>query len=101
MTPIDENFRPLAARSATYNIAAAAAVKAGPGRLIRISVVTVGSTAGTINDCAATGDAAIGNQIGSIPTTWVAGTVVEFDWPCSTGITIVPGTSGVLAVSFS
>lgn len=83
--------------SAQYNITAATVVKATPGRLVRIDVITAGSAAGTANDCATTGAAAVGNQIASIPNTVGS---IELDWPCATGIVIVPGTSQVLAVSY-
>ncbi len=80
-----------------YNITAATVIKATPGRLVRISVVTAGSAAGTANDCATTGAAAATNEIAAIPNT--VGQIM-LDWPCATGIVVVPGTSQVLAVSF-
>jgi hypothetical protein len=83
--------------SQAYNITAATVIKATPGRLVRISVVTAGSAAGTANDCDTTGAAAIGNQIAAIPN--AVGTIV-LEWPCATGIVVVPGTSQVLAVSY-
>lgn len=80
------------------NVSAATVVKASAGRVVRVSVITAGSTAGTVNDIAATGSAAAANQIGTLPNT--VGTYL-FDWPCETGITIVPGTSQVVSVSYS
>lgn len=77
-----------------YDIAAATVVKDAPGQLLGISVITAGSTAGTANDCATTGAAAIGNQLFAIPDT------VGFypvNWACATGIVLVPGTGQVLA----
>lgn len=84
--------------SSTYNISAATVVKATKGTLMRVSVITAGTTAGTVNDVATTGGAAVGNQIGTIPDT--VGTY-EFAWPCATGIVVVPGTGQVLAVSYN
>lgn len=81
-----------------YNITASTLVKAGIGRLARVSVVTAGSAAGAAHDCAAIGDAAAGNKIASIPN---AVGVVDLDWPCGVGIVIVPGTGQVLAVAFT
>jgi hypothetical protein len=83
--------------SNTYNVTAATAIKAAPGRLMRVSVVTAGSTVGTANDCASTGAAAAANQIATIPN---AVGVIYLDWPCATGIVLVPGTGQVLAVNF-
>lgn len=85
-----------------YNITAATVVKATPGRVCKIVVQTI-ATGGTvaINDCATTGAAAIGNQVYSIGTPWLAaGTVLNIDWPCTTGIVVTPGTGGVVSVSF-
>ncbi|KWN80868.1 hypothetical protein WM24_23835 [Burkholderia ubonensis] len=80
-----------------YNITAAAVVKATPGRLVRINVVVAGSAAGTANDCATTGAAAAANEIAVIPNT--VGTYY-LDWPCATGIVVVPGTGQTVAVSY-
>lgn len=84
--------------SNSYNITAVAVVKATPGRLVKISVVTAGSGAGIASDCAATGDVAAANKIASIPA---AIGVIILDWPCAVGITITPGTGQVLAVSYA
>jgi hypothetical protein len=90
---------PLVGEVATYNITGAAKlIKVGPGRIGKITTIVAGSTAGTINDVATTGAAAVGNQIGVIPNT--AANVVEYNWPFDKGLVIVPGTGQVLAVSF-
>jgi hypothetical protein len=81
-----------------YNITAAAVVKATPGRLVKISVVVAGSGPGTANDCLTTGAAAAANEIAAIPNT--VG-VITVDWPCTTGIVVVPGTGQTLAVSYA
>lgn len=82
---------------ALLNVAASTVVKAVAGRCIRVSVVTAGSTAGTLNDCATIGAAAVANQFGTIPNT--VGTY-DFEWPCGTGIVVVTGTGQVVAVSY-
>lgn len=86
-----------------YNITAAGAVvKAAPGRVCKITVQTA-TTGGTfsVNDCATVGAAAIGNQILGFGAAWPAvGTVITLDWPCTTGIVVIPGTAGVVSVSF-
>jgi len=84
---------------ATNNISADAVVKAGVGRLVRISVVTAGSAAGAAHDCAAIGDAAAGNKVATIPNT--AGTIMLLDWPCGLGIVLKPGSGQVLAVTWA
>lgn len=80
------------------NISAATVVKNGQGRCARVSVITAGSTAGAIydNNSTSSGNTA-STQIGTIPNT--VGTT-EFEWPCGTGITVVPGTGQVVAVAF-
>lgn len=79
------------------NITAAVAVKATPGRICRVSVIVAGSAAGTVNDVATTGAAAVANQVATIPNT-VGNYDIQF--PCATGIVIVPGTGQTLAVSY-
>ena len=103
--------RLLPANRTTLNVAAAtvvatpSATAAGtspqPVVLVRISVNTVGGTAGTINDCATTGAVAATNLVYTIPTTAVAGTVIELQWPMFAGLCVTSGTSGVLAVTWS
>lgn len=82
--------------SSALNLSASTVVKAGPGRLVRVNVITAGA-AGTINDCLTTGAAAAGNEIAVIPAT--VGTYV-FDWPCLVGIVYVPGSAQVVSISF-
>ena len=86
------------ATSATYNITAATVVKATPGKIAKISVIVAGSAAGSANNCITTGAAAVGNQVAAIPA---AVGVIDVNWPCSAGITIVPGTGQTIAVSYS
>jgi hypothetical protein len=85
-----------------YNITAAGAVvKATPGRICKITIQTASTGTFTVNDCATVGAAAIGNQILAFSAAWpAAGTVINLDWPCTTGIVVVPGTAGVVSVSF-
>lgn len=86
-----------------YNVAAAAVVKATPGRLAKIVVLTAPSAGSlTANDCATTGAAAIGNEIISLAFgALTAGQVITLDWPCNTGIVISSvGTGGVYSVSY-
>jgi hypothetical protein len=87
-----------AGSSNRYNITSATLVKASAGRVVRVSVIVAGSTAGTVNDCATTGAAAASNQVATIPAT--VG-VLSLDWPCATGLVLVPGTGQTLAVSYS
>jgi hypothetical protein len=88
---------------AAYNVAAAAVIKAGPGRLAKVVVLTVPSAGNlTLNDVLTTGGAAIGNEILSIAFgSLTAGQVISLDWPCATGIVVSSvGTAGVYAVSY-
>lgn len=83
---------------AALNVTAATVLKNTPGICVSVAVVVVGSTVGTVNDVATTGGAAATNQFGTIPN--AVGTY-QFNWPCGTGIVIVPGTGQTLAVTFS
>lgn len=82
----------------TKNITAATLLRAaGPGRVCKVSVIVAGSAAGTVNDVATTGAAAVANQIAAIPNTIG---VISVDMPCALGMVVVPGTGQTLAVSF-
>jgi len=92
--------------SATYNVGAAAVIKATGGRLCKIVVNTAPTSSGalTVNDCATVAAAAAANQIASIPYgSLTAGQVITLDWPCSTGIVIsaVGGGTPAYSVSFA
>jgi hypothetical protein len=80
-----------------YDITTATLIKGAPGRIFRVNVQVAGSTTGTVNDCLTTGAAAIANQVAVIPET-VGPLVLE--WPCATGIVVVPGTGQTLSVSY-
>jgi len=83
--------------TSSLNITAATVVKATPGRLVKINVLTAGA-AGTASDCATTGAVAAANLICNIPAT--VG-IYSLDWPCLVGIVITPGASQVLSVSYA
>lgn len=80
------------------NITAATVIKAGPGVVVSIGVLVVGTSVGTVNDCLTTGAAAVTNQVAPIPEavgTYAIGAL------CATGIVVVPGTGQTLAVMFA
>jgi hypothetical protein len=81
----------------TFNVTAATVIKNSFGRVAKISVITAGSTAGSVNDAATTGAAAVGNQLAAIPN---AVSVIDLDMPFANGLVVTPGTGQVLAVSF-
>jgi len=80
-----------------FNITAATLVKAGAGRVAKVSVVVAGSGAGSINDAATIGTAAAANEIAVIPAT--VG-IINIDFPVSNGIVLTPGTGQTLAISY-
>lgn len=82
----------------SLNITAATVVKASKGRICKVNVLTAGSTVGTVNDVSTTGGAAAGNLVFNIPDT--VG-IYDLNFPCSTGIVVVPGTGQVVSVSFN
>lgn len=90
------------------NITAAVVVKASPGHLGKLIVISVGSGSGalTINDLAATSGGAAANEIASFPfADLTVGQVIDFgNWPCKTGIavTAVPSAgSPQYSISFT
>lgn len=90
--------------SSKLNVSATGVIKAGSGRLVRVNVVTAGTTTvTTFNDAATTGAAAAGNVIHTIPAAnMTAGASILLDWPCANGIVISAlSTSAVLAISYT
>ena len=78
------------------NVSAATVVKAGSGRVARVSVSVAGA-AGTVNDSLTTGAVAASNQIAVIPA---AIGIYLIDWPFISGLVVAPGAAQVVAVSY-
>lgn len=94
--------RPGGSQSA-LNVSAPTVVKATPGTLVRITVLTA-ATAGTFGayDAATTGSAATANAIVQYASGYPAvGSVIYLQWPCNTGIVVNPGTGGAVSVAFA
>lgn len=77
-------------------ISTATVVKPAAGRLATVSIITAGSTAGTIYDAAALGSTS--KPIATVPN--VVG-VYSAPIPVSYGILVVPGTGQVITVGYS
>lgn len=83
------------------NVTAATVIKAGPGRICKITVNTVTSASLVVSDVATTGGVAAANLVLSVAAAQLtAGQVINLDFPCLTGIVVNPGTAGVVSVSF-
>jgi hypothetical protein len=88
------------ARSA-LNITAPTVIKSSPGVLVRVVIVTAPSANGGIYDWASTTGLAATNKIDTISSSGAgAGQDYVLDWPCKVGITVDPGTGGVVSVSY-
>lgn len=79
-------------------ITAATVIKPNPGTVYSVLVVVAGSAAGSVYDANTTAGNTAANKIASIPDT--AG-VVQVNWPCASGILVVPGTGQTLSVAFA
>lgn len=84
-------------QKSTLNLTAVTVVKATPGRLFRVNVIVAGSAAGSVNNCITTGAVAAANELAAIPNTVGS---YDMNFPCSTGITVTPGTGQTVAVFF-
>jgi hypothetical protein len=83
------------------DITAATVVKAAPGRVGKVQVIVAGSTAGSINDCLATSQIAVTNQVAVLaPLSTSQITAIPVDFVFKTGICIQPGTGQTLAVNY-
>ena len=92
---------PGGARSA-LNVTAPTVIKASPGVLFKVVVVTPPSANGGIYDWASTTGLAATNKIDTINSSGAAaGQDYVLDWPCLVGITVDPGTGGVMSVSYT
>lgn len=81
----------------SLNISASTVVKASRGNIAKVVVLTAGSAAGAIHDCATTGAAAAANKVATIPNT--VG-VYTLEFPCFNGITYVLGTGQVVSITY-
>ena len=80
------------------NITAATAVRTAAGRVVRVNVITAGDTTGKVYDIASAAATAAGKVVFAIPAT--VG-VYSLDWPVKSGVTIIPASNQVLAVSLA
>lgn len=94
-----QNFGPrLGGNATSLNIAAAAVVKATGGQLWTVNNSVLGTSVGSVHDCATTGAATAANLVASIPE--AIGTYT-YNMPFFVGMVVVPGTAQVLAVAYS
>lgn len=87
--------------NSALNLTAAAPIKGGPGRLVRVTIMAATTGAATFNDCTSTGTATAANAVLTIPTGATVGTTYYVDWPCQNGITLSAPGGGTFAVAFS
>lgn len=83
--------------TSSLNIATGTVVKPANGCLVSVNVTTAGSQ-GAIYDTAALANDAAANLIADIPAT--VGTYYFQCFPFFTGLTVVPGSSQVVSISY-
>lgn len=86
------------------DVHATGVLKATPGVLVSVIVVTAGSAGSlTFNNCATTGDAATANEIITIAFgSLTVGQVITLNFPCNVGIVLSAiTTGGVFSVTFN
>jgi hypothetical protein len=86
--------------SSHLNVTAATVIKTGPGRVCKLVFNNASTTAPAVYDFAAATGFAAANLVWQGATATAAQTVVPLDFPCSVGIVVVPGTGGIVSVSF-
>lgn len=84
-------------RQSSLGLAATTLIKAGIGRVARVSVTTAGA-AGALYDWNATTGESAANLIAVIPA---AVGVVTLDWPFNLGLLYVPGAAQVASISWT
>ena len=89
----------------SLNISVTTVVKAAPGGVFGLAILSGTAPGGSINDCAGTGAVAASNQVASIPSgANVLGAPTQtFEPPlfCLTGITVTPPAGGAVSVFFA
>lgn len=99
--PLSLVEQPVQGTKNALNITAATVVKATPGRVAVCNVSgTVTGNAFAIYDAATTGSTASSNLVYQSITAPAIGTQITLDFPCLTGIVVVPSNSA-LAVAIS
>jgi hypothetical protein len=73
---------------------------AAQGRITRISVIASGTTPGTFFDASGVASTGIANQIGVVASGFPAANPYLVDWPFYTGLTVIPGTNGILSILY-
>ena len=81
---------------AVLAISAATVLRTGRAVVGAVNVLSAGSANGAIYDAAATGTATAGRLIYSVPATAGFYTV---NWPCASGVVVVPGATQVLSIT--
>lgn len=81
-----------------FNINASTLIKKGQGMLAVVSVLTAGSTNGSVHDADSIGNASAANQLMTIPP--LEG-VIAIRCPIYNGIVVVPGTGQVVTVIYA
>lgn len=88
---------PVGSVSVAKNITATTNIKTGKGRVARVSVIATGTATGSVHDKGDTVGLDDTNKLAIIPA---AVGVTYLDMPVDAGITIVPGLSQVIVVSY-
>lgn len=87
------------ANNIVENLSASAVVKASPGYVAQVSIVSAPSDAVTVYDASTLATATAAKKM-AVLTSAAGHTVQTVNLPAGTGIVVDPGTSGVVAVSY-
>ena len=83
------------------NVSTTTVIKASPGVVYKVLIVTPPTAAGGIYDSNVTTGLGASNLIDPIGTGLAVSYAFDLEWPCANGITINPGTGGVVSVSYT
>lgn len=86
--------------SSALNVTAATNLFAGVGTVYKVIVVVSAANACSIIDSTGTTPTSA-NTILSIPASAAVGTIYTLNWPVTAGLSVVPGASVTLSVSYS
>ena len=83
-------------KQVAFGVTGSALIKAGSGRIVKVSIITAGAIA--IHDSATVVGASAANQLAAIPIAQVG--VLDINLPFQAGLVVVAGAA-VAAVSFN
>jgi hypothetical protein len=86
--------------ASALNISATTVIKATPGTIFRVCIVSNATSGFGVYDANTVAGAVAANAI-LLAATTTEGQVIELEFPCANGIVVAPGATGIVSVSYT